>query len=185
MASSGFVASSTCPRESQARACPSATWLVNVPYGRGVRPASSCQVNEILPWTRLTVPDEHFNASNGVPPRPVYVEGVDFLPGLNGEMRDFDANGPYVRVLLTGGTLTYSLQPGLFGTALNSIEGVQPQLPAPHNSGDGAKVPVSRPPLKPNVPCETQPAIKDLSAPTGAGPTAIPASIALWSLPSA
>lgn len=141
-----------------------------------VRPASSCQVKVILPWTRLTVPDQNFNASNGVPPRPVYVEGVDYLPGLNGEMRDFDANGPYVRVLLTGGTLTYSLQPGLFGTALNSIAGVQPQLPAPHTSGDGAKAPVSRPPLQPTVPCETQPPITDLSAPVGAGPQPISTS---------
>jgi ABC-type transporter Mla subunit MlaD len=146
----------------------------SIPFFKNqVRPASSCQVNEILPWTHLTLQDPHFNAANGVPPRPVYVEGVDFLPGLNGEMRTFDANGPYIRVLLTGGTLTYSLQPGLFGTALNSIGGVQPQLPAPHASGDGAKVPVSRPPLKPTVPCETQPAITDLSAPTGAGPTPV------------
>jgi ABC-type transporter Mla subunit MlaD len=150
----------------------------SIPFFKNqVRPASSCQVGEILPWTHLTLNDPHFNASNGVPPRPVYVEGVDFLPGLNGEMRNFDANGPYVRVLLTGGTLTYSLQPGLFGTALNSIGGVQPQLPAPHNSGDGAKVPVSRPPLRPDVPCETQPPITDLSAPTGAGPQQINTSL--------
>jgi phospholipid/cholesterol/gamma-HCH transport system substrate-binding protein len=136
----------------------------------GVRPASSCQVNVILPWTRLTVPDSNFNASNGFPPRPVYVEGVDFLPGLAGESRDFDPNGPYVRILGTGGTITYSLQPGLFGQSLTPIQGVQPQVPAPHNSGDGAPAQVTRPPLQPNVQCETQPPITDLSAPQGAGP---------------
>ncbi len=32
---------------------------------------------------------------------------------------------------------------------------------------------MSRPPLKPTVPCETQPAITDLSTPTGAGPTPV------------
>ncbi len=143
----------------------------------GVRPASSCQVNEILPWTRLTVPDPNFNASNGFPPRPVYVEGVDFLPGLAGESRDFDANGPYIRVLGTGGTLTYSLQPGLFGESLTPIEGTEPQLPAQHPSGDGATVPVSRPPLMPNVPCETQPAMTNLSAPVGNGPQQISSSM--------
>ncbi|HUE26063.1 MAG TPA: hypothetical protein VMP89_04765, partial [Solirubrobacteraceae bacterium] len=93
-----------------------------------------------------------------------------FLPGLAGESRDFDANGPYVRVLGTGGSLTYSLSPGMFGTALSPILGTQPELPALHNSGDGAKVPVSRPPLKPNVPCETQQPITNLSAPSGAAP---------------
>ncbi len=85
-----------------------------------VRPASSCVANVIYPWSQLTVPDPHFNASNGFPPRKVYVEGVDYLPGLAGESRDFDANGPYIRILGVGGTLTYSLQPGLFGQSLSS-----------------------------------------------------------------
>jgi ABC-type transporter Mla subunit MlaD len=141
----------------------------------GVRPAASCQVNEILPWSQLTVPDPNFNASNGFPPRPVYVEGVDYLPGLAGESRDTDGNGPYVRTTLTGGTITYSLQPGLFGEALTPIQGTEPQMPAPHPSGDGATVPVVRPPLMPNVPCETQPPItqNDLQAPVGNGPQPI------------
>ena len=53
----------------------------------------------IYPWSQLTVPDSHFNASNGFPPRKVYVEAVDYLPGLAGESRNFDANGPYIRIL--------------------------------------------------------------------------------------
>jgi hypothetical protein len=91
----------------------------------------------------------------------VYVEGVDYLPGLAGESRSFDANGPYVRVLGTGGTATYSLSPGMFGTSLQPMQGTQPTIPAPHNSGDGATVPVSRPPLKEYTACETQPAITE------------------------
>ena len=144
-----------------------------------VRPAASCQVNEILPWTNLTIHDPNFNSSNGFPERPVYVEGVDFLPGLAGESRDFDANGPYVRVLGNGGSLTYSLQPGLFGQSLTKIAGTQPVMPAQHASGDGAQVPVSRPPLKPNVPCETQPAITEdgIQSPVGAGPKQINTSV--------
>ena len=126
----------------------------------GVRPASSCVANTVIPWTKLTINDPNFNASNGFPPRPVYVEAVDFLPGLAGESRNFDANGPYVRILGTGGTLTYSLQPGLLGQSLSPLQGEQPQPPP------GEKPP----PLEPNVACETQPAITDVSTPTGGPP---------------
>ncbi len=122
-----------------------------------VRPASSCVANVIHPWSQLTINDAHFNASNGFPLRQVYVEAVDFLPGLAGESRDFDANGPYIRVLGIGGTLTYSLQPGLFGQSLAPLEAVQPALPP------GGK----RPPYEENVPCETQQAITTLDTPTG------------------
>jgi phospholipid/cholesterol/gamma-HCH transport system substrate-binding protein len=156
----------------------------SIPFMKNeVRPASSCQVNVILPWTRLTVPDQHFNASNGFPARPAYVEGVDFLPGLAGESRSFDPNGPYVRILGTGGTFTYSLQPGLFGTFMTPISGTQPAMPALHNSGDGAPAPVSRPPLQPNVPCETQRAITDLSAPEGPAPQQVSGTSSSGGLP--
>jgi phospholipid/cholesterol/gamma-HCH transport system substrate-binding protein len=133
-----------------------------IPFMRDqVRPASSCVSNVILPWSHLTLNDPNFNASNGFPPHPAYVEAVDFLPGLAGESRDFDANGPYIRILGTGGTLTYSLStPGqtpLIGQSLAPIQSEQPQLPP------GGKAP----PLQPKVPCETQAAITDLSAPTG------------------
>ncbi|MGI8428524.1 MAG: MlaD family protein [Solirubrobacteraceae bacterium] len=132
----------------------------------GVRPAASCLSNEIYPWSQLTLNDGHFNASNGFPPRKAYVEALDYLPGLAGESRPVDANGPYIRVLGTAGTLTYSLSPGLFGQALAPLSSVQPQLPP---SG-------ARPPLHANVPCETQPAIKDLSAASGLPMKPIPTS---------
>jgi phospholipid/cholesterol/gamma-HCH transport system substrate-binding protein len=121
-----------------------------------VRPTASCVANVIYPWSQLTVPDSNFNASNGFPPRKVYVEAVDYLPGLAGESRDFDANGPYIRILGTGGTLTYSLAPGMFGQALTKLDAVQPEVPP------GGK----RPPYKENVPCETQPPITNLATPT-------------------
>jgi phospholipid/cholesterol/gamma-HCH transport system substrate-binding protein len=156
----------------------------SIPFMRNeVRPASSCQVNEILPWSHLTIHDPHFNAKNGFPPRPTYVEGVDYLPGLAGESRDFDANGPYIRILLTGGTYRYSLTPPgaptkLFGQALAPIFGTQPIMPSLHPSGDGAPAKVSRPPLKPNVPCETQPAITEagIQAPASGAPAQVTAS---------
>ncbi|MGA9856924.1 MAG: MlaD family protein [Solirubrobacteraceae bacterium] len=141
-----------------------------------VRPASSCVNTIIHPWSELTVPDPNFNASNGFPPRKVYVEAVDYLPGLAGESRNFDANGPYVRILGTGGTLTYSLQPGLFGQSLGKLDAVQPMVPP------GGK----RPPYEETVPCETQAPITDLSTPTS-GPISqsstslsAPGALARW-----
>jgi len=123
-----------------------------------VRPASSCVANIIYPWSQMTVPDSHFTASNGFPSRKVYVEAVDYLPGLAGESRNFDANGPYVRILGTGGTLTYSLQPGLFGQALEPLEAAQPTVPP------GGK----EPPFEENTPCESQAPIDSLAASTSA-----------------
>jgi hypothetical protein len=122
----------------------------------------------VIPWSQLTLNDPNFNASNGFPPRKAYVEAVDFLPGLAGESGDFDANGPYIRVLGNGGTFTYSLQPGLFGQALAPIVSVQPQLPPGGH----------RPPLEPGVPCETQPPITDLSAPAGPPPKQVSSDLA-------
>src|SRR6202000_1734680 len=121
-----------------------------------VRPAASCVVNVIYPWSQLTVPDSHFNASNGFPSRKVDVEAVDYRPGLAGESRDFDANGPYIRILGTGGTLTYSLQPGLFGQALSKLDAVQPEGPP------GGR----RPPYNETAPCESQRPITNLATPT-------------------
>ena len=140
----------------------------------GVRPLASCVANIIYPWSQLTLVDPNFNGSNGFPPHPVYVEGVDFLPGLAGESRVFDANGPYIRIIGTGGTLTYSLStPGqtkLFGSSISKIQGEQPTLPPLHSSGDGSPIPVRRPALMPKVACETQAPITDLTAPNGGPP---------------
>jgi virulence factor Mce-like protein len=123
----------------------------------GVRPVASCVANQIYPWSQLTLNDGVFSGTPGFPLRKVFQEGVDYLPGLAGESRTFDANGPYIRVLLTGGSLTYSLSPGLFGQSLSGIDSVQPQEPA------GGQ----EPPLQPNVPCETQQTITSLYAPPG------------------
>ena len=124
---------------------------------QGVRPASSCLATVVHPWSQLTLKDPHFNAANGFPPRKVYVEAVDYLPGLAGESRNFDANGAYIRVLLTAGSLTYSLTHGAFGQAVAPLISTQPTLPPAGR----------RPPLQPTVPCETQAPIHDLSSPTG------------------
>jgi phospholipid/cholesterol/gamma-HCH transport system substrate-binding protein len=131
----------------------------------GVRPAASCVANKIYPWSQLSITDPNFNASNGFPPRKAYVEAVDYLPGLAGESRVFDANGPYIRILGNGGTFTYSLQPGLFGQSLTKIVGTQPSI----QDANGGH----RPPLEETVPCETQQTITDLNTPVKAPPTQV------------
>ena len=152
---------------------------LDIPFMRDqVRAASNCQVQVILPWSHLTLHDSHFNSSNGFPAHPVYVEGVDYLPGLAGESRDFDANGPYVRVLGTGGSLSFSTSAGMFGTALQPIQGTEPVEPAAHPSGDGSTVNVRRPPLKELVPCETQQQISQSELDNaGTGPAPQPVQV--------
>jgi hypothetical protein len=132
-----------------------------------VRPASSCVVNTIYPWSQLTLNDPNFNASNGYTPHKVYVEAADFLPGLAGESRNFDANGFFIRVLgALGNTGVTSLQSGLVGGTLAPLVGAQPPKPP-----GGV-----HPPFAPNVPCETQPPITDLSAPSSKAPAQYPGS---------
>jgi hypothetical protein len=132
-----------------------------------VRPAASCDANIIYPWSQLTVPDSHFNASNGFPNRKVYIEAVDYLPGLAGESRNFDSTGPYIRVGMgAGAALTYTLANGFFGQESEPLLGMQPSMAA----AAGGK----RPPLAggdaPNAACETQAPITDLTAPTNQAP---------------
>jgi phospholipid/cholesterol/gamma-HCH transport system substrate-binding protein len=130
----------------------------------GVRPLSSCVANVVIPWSNLTLTDPHFNGSNGFPPHKVYVEAVDFLPGLAGESRAFDANGPYIRILgALGDTVTDTLKSGLIGGALSPLVGSQPSLPPADN----------RPPLEPTVPCESQAPITTLDAPSTGAPTPV------------
>ncbi len=128
-----------------------------------VRPASSCVVQVIYPWSNLQISDSNFNASNGFPPHPAYVEDLQLLPGIAGESRTFDGNGPYIRLLFGGGTFLYSLQPGIFGNLLAPLLGVQP-VPPPNDA---------HPALQETVPCETQQPIASLNTPVGAPPTQI------------
>ena len=72
-----------------------------------LRAGSGCE-NEVLhAWSNDTVPDPNFPASG-----PVYQEAPKPLPGLSGESRSGDANGPYVHVLASAGDRTVSLGNG-------------------------------------------------------------------------
>ena len=109
------------------------------PLYEKVRAASSCQNNVILPWTHDKIEDKQFPAKG-----EVYYESVKFLPGIAEESTAGDANGQWFRVVGGGGTQSYALGAGLFGNSLNPIQGENPPKPQ------------SRPPIRPNTPCENQ-----------------------------
>jgi phospholipid/cholesterol/gamma-HCH transport system substrate-binding protein len=111
----------------------------SVPLWQQLRPLASCINNVILPWSKQTVPDAAFPETG-----PVFQSAVKWLPGLAGESRSFDANGPWFKVLGSGGVETVELGNGLFGVPLFPVEGVNPPAPS------------ARPPLRPDVACETQ-----------------------------
>ena len=104
-----------------------------------LRALASCATNVLVPFGDSKLVDEAFPTHG-----PVYQEFGKFLPGLAGESRSFDANGQYFKVLGTGGAETFNLGNGLFGSLAEPIVGVNPP-------------PIrQRPPLRPDVPCETQ-----------------------------
>jgi phospholipid/cholesterol/gamma-HCH transport system substrate-binding protein len=105
-----------------------------------VRLASSCQNEQILPWSKDTIDDPVFPAVG-----PVYVESTKPLGGLAGESRAGDANGQWFRVLLGGGQFAYSLPGGKVLQSAAPLLGVNPPPPAERTR-----------PYRPDVPCETQ-----------------------------
>ncbi|HET9738498.1 MAG TPA: MlaD family protein [Solirubrobacteraceae bacterium] len=111
----------------------------SLPLYRQVRRAASCQTSVLEPWMQDTVPDEQFPAEG-----KVYEEAPKPLPGLSGESRSGDANGQWFRVLAGGGKNLVTFKPGVFGTTPEPILGANPPKPE------------RRPPLNPDVPCETQ-----------------------------
>jgi hypothetical protein len=111
----------------------------SLPLYTQVRRNAACANNVILPWSHDTVPDQQFPASG-----QVFQEAPKVLPGLAGESRSGDANGQWFRVLAASGTNLVTLRPGVFGTTALPILGTNPPPPK------------ARPPLNPNVRCQTQ-----------------------------
>jgi hypothetical protein len=122
-----------------------------VPLYQQVRAASSCQNQVILPWSMDELVDPNFptKMGDGTTQLKVYQESVRYLPGIASESRTGDANQQWFRVLPGNGANIYNLSGlpagagGVFGAATNPLQGVKPGK-------------LNRPPLKPDVPCETQ-----------------------------
>ncbi|MBA3327432.1 MAG: hypothetical protein H0T43_03930, partial [Solirubrobacterales bacterium] len=123
------------------RAAPSLTRLArdSVPVLGQLRSLAGCTSEVLVPYGDDRLTDKAFPATG-----PVHQEFGKSLAGLAGESRSFDANGQWFKVLGTGGLETFNLGNGLFGTTLEPIVG---NNPPPDRS---------RPPLRPEVPCETQ-----------------------------
>ena len=111
-----------------------------VPLQRQVRLLSSCQNNVAIPLVNDRVPDQRFPAQGRV-----YEEAPKTLVGLAGESRSFDGNGQYVRSLASTANFSYATGDGRRFFFTEPLQGVQPP-----KSRHG------RPPIMPNVPCETQ-----------------------------
>jgi phospholipid/cholesterol/gamma-HCH transport system substrate-binding protein len=111
----------------------------SVPLYDQVRAASSCQNNFFLPLSHEKLDDPVFPADG-----PIYQEAPKPIVGLAGESRSGDANGQWFRVLLGGGNYVYPQVGGQYIITGDPIVGVNPAKPA------------KRPPLRPDVPCETQ-----------------------------
>jgi phospholipid/cholesterol/gamma-HCH transport system substrate-binding protein len=106
-----------------------------------VSQASSCQNEVVLPWSRETIEDKTFPAHG-----PVYQEATKPLPGLAGESRSGDANGQWFRVMLDTPKFAYPFGTEKFFLTGQPLQGVNPPVPKNH----------ARPPLRADVPCETQ-----------------------------
>jgi hypothetical protein len=113
----------------------------SVPLYSQLSQASSCQNDVILPWTKDKIDDKTFPAQG-----PVYEEATKPLPGLAGESRSGDANGQWFRVMLTTPKFAYPMGTDKFFLTGQPLQGVNPPTPKNH----------ARPPLRADVPCETQ-----------------------------
>ncbi len=102
------------------------------------RLASSCQNNVVIPFNEDKIEDPNFPAVG-----PVYQEASKQFVGLAAESRNFDANGQYVRSYANNGNYASVLGDGRFFFTDLPVQGVNPPK-------------TSQPPLKPDVPCETQ-----------------------------
>ena len=119
-----------------------------------LRELASCATNVLVPFGDDQIEDKAFPTHG-----PVYQGLAKFLPGLAGESRSFDANGPYFKVQGAAGAETVNIGNGLFGSVAEPLVGNNPP-------------PIRRrPPLEPGVPCETQEPPDLRSIPKGPPPT--------------
>jgi ABC-type transporter Mla subunit MlaD len=109
--------------------------------GENLRPVGKCLNDNLLPILNSVVPDGDLTTN-----LKVYEELGDTFTGLGASTQNFDANGPWVRYLLGFGNQAISTSDGggtLQAVSERPVEGSTP-------------TPVSQPPLRPDVPCETQ-----------------------------
>jgi virulence factor Mce-like protein len=138
---------------------------------------TDCLLTHVTPIFNQQVPDGSLSSG-----RPVWQDFVHFLPNIAGASGNFDANGPYTRVLAGAGT--NSLTGGALGSLplLGQIVGASPpggsSLLGARPSWKGDLTPAD---FRPDVPCASQKvpslsspaAASDLRASTGAAPVPV------------
>ena len=124
-------------------------------YSAGLARRRAARTTPILPWTK-----DRSRTRSSPPGGPVYEESTKSLPGLAGESRTGDANGQWFRVLLNQPAFAYPDTQGSFFLS-DQIQGVNPPV-----AGNRP-----RPPLRADVPCETQqsPDLRTQAAPAPSG----------------
>ena len=110
-----------------------------IPLFEAVRESSGCENEVFHKFSEDKIEDATFPATG-----KVYEEAPKPLPALSGESRSGDANGQWFHVLVSGGEHTVQIGPDQFAQAYAPILGTVPPKPK------------ERPPLRPEVPCETQ-----------------------------
>jgi phospholipid/cholesterol/gamma-HCH transport system substrate-binding protein len=124
---------------------------------------TDCLQTNVIPILNKQVPDGSLSTG-----RPVWQDFAHFLPGVAGASGNFDANGPYTRVLTAAGPSF--LSGGVLGLA-PAIGTIVSTLPPGGTSLLGARpvwagdLPSSA--FRPDVPCATQP-VPSLVSATGA-----------------
>jgi hypothetical protein len=114
------------------------------PFYEAFRESAGCENEVFHDFSNDRVPDPVFPATG-----KVYEEAPKPLPSLSAESRSGDANGQWFHVLVSAGDYTVNIGDDLngnpqFAQAYFPILGSQPPTPK------------ARPPLRPEVPCETQ-----------------------------
>ena len=110
-----------------------------IPFLEQGRLVSSCLNEVVHPWANDKIDDPDFPATG-----PIYTEAPKPLVGLAGESRSFDANGQWFRVALNQSQYATPLSNQTFMLTDRPLLGANPPPPT------------KRPPLRPDVPCETQ-----------------------------
>jgi phospholipid/cholesterol/gamma-HCH transport system substrate-binding protein len=116
---------------------------------------SDCLRTHVTPLLNEEVPDGSLSTGE-----PVWKDFVHFLPGVAGATGDFDANGPYTRVVAAAGSNT--LTGGVIGNLLSTAPPGGSQLlgARPVWAGD-----VTAADFRPDVPCTSDP-VPSLSSQT-------------------
>lgn len=111
-------------------------------FADDIRPVAKCLTDNILPILNGVVPDGALTTN-----LKVYEELADAFTGLAASTQSFDANGPWIRYLVGVGN----------SQAITTTDGGGARTALGDRATTGSTpLPVSAPPLRPDVPCETQ-----------------------------